>query len=521
MIDSDVIIIGSGLAALQLASKLKPELSVTVLTKHSIKTSNSNQAQGGIAAVIDANDHTDLHTEDTLKAGRYFNNPKVVQNMTNMAPSIIEELNQQGCAFDLDENGHIALGQEGAHSHRRIIHAGGDQTGRFVVDTLINQLSSNIQIVENAFVYEMLTTDNTCYGVKFKDFCEKNHILYGKHIVLATGGCGQIFRLTSNGEGMTGDGVMLAYLAGAEVSDLEFIQFHPTLLYVNNQSRGLISEAVRGEGATLVTESRKRIMEDVHPLNDLAPRHIVAQTIYQYLNRGQSVYLDIAMIDQFKQRFPTIAMLCERHGINLNDGLIPVAPGAHFMMGGITASIDGSTSVKGLYAIGEVTNTGFHGANRLASNSLLEGLVMGKLLAQKLNHDKSEDENLSIVSEKNATSSDSMNLPSLDELRTSMMNYVGIVRDEKQLLSQLNWFYQLHVERYLNDDLGQFNRKEIERILTYNLSLLITKSALARKESRGAHHRADYAFEHEDYLSQHFTYQYNQERRANDEPITT
>ncbi|WP_277674524.1 L-aspartate oxidase [Piscibacillus halophilus] len=515
---TDVLIIGSGLAALQLATHLDENLNVTILTKSNIKSSNSNLAQGGISAAVNTDDSPIHHASDTIKAGRYINHQDIVYEMTSQAPNIIQQLMKQGCSFDqIDQQ--LSLGQEGAHSHRRIVKAGGDQTGRMLVNTLISQLPDQINIIENAFVYELLHQNQKCYGVKYKDICEENHTIYSPHIVLATGGCGQLYPFTSNCKEATGDGVILAYLAGAIISDMEFIQFHPTLLYKNDKTQGLISEAVRGEGAVLVNQMGQNIMKAVHPLEHLAPRHIVAQTIYNHMKKGDRVYLDIQKIKNFADKFPSITDHCTKQGINLGSGLIPVAPGAHFMMGGVTTNIYGETNIEGLYAIGEVANNGFHGANRLASNSLLEGLVMGERLAQRINQSTS---NIDFLIEKNSKSQDfkRIDLPPINGLRDQMMNRVGIVRNNNNLLKMIDWLDSLQVEKYLYADLSEHSKDDIQRIFLYNLAFLITKSALNRKESRGAHHRTDYPFEQDSLLSFHTILEF-EERRKQYEYITT
>ena len=290
--NSNVVIIGSGIAALQLAKKLRHDLNVIIFTKSNITTSNSYLAQGGIAVAMSANDNWNKHYSDTLEAGRYHNNEEAVAQMTKEAPALIKELIHEGAPFDRDGLGQIKLGLEGAHSEKRIIHGGGDATGKTVIDFLQTQ-TQDIRIVENATVYDLLIDENRCVGVKVKDQSGRNLSVTADHVVIATGGIGQIYSFTSSAATVTGDGIALAYRAGAELTDMEFVQFHPTLLYANGKGVGLVSEAVRGEGARLVTEDGTYIMEGVHPYKDLAPRHVVSQTIYQNMKKGKSVYLDI------------------------------------------------------------------------------------------------------------------------------------------------------------------------------------------------------------------------------------
>ena len=382
----EVIIIGSGVAALQTAIEASKSKHVTLITKSKLRHSNSYLAQGGIAVAMSEQDNPTFHHKDTIQAGRHYNNAQAVQTLVEQAPQVISNLIDSGMRFDHDQNGNLVFGMEGAHSERRILHSHGDATGKYVTDHLLSKLdSSNIDVVEDTAVVELiLGEDHSCIGVKVINQEGQVEAVYGEHIVLATGGCGSLFQLTSNASTVSGDGIALALKAGAKIRDMEFIQFHPTLLYCNGRTQGLVSEAVRGEGAKLITSQGKKIMEDVHPMKDLAPRHIVAQTIYSYMENGETVYLDISMIPHFKEHFPTVADICESNGINLDEGKIPVAPGNHFLMGGIETDELSRTSIQGLYAVGEVACTGVHGANRLASNSLLEGLVYGYALGRYL-----------------------------------------------------------------------------------------------------------------------------------------
>ena len=327
------------------------------------------------------------HFADTLEAGRFHNHEDTVREIVNEAPKLIGDLAKQGNIFDKDQLGNLQLGLEGAHSEKRIVHSGGDATGKNVIEYLISKLPENSKVEENVFVYELIIDhkQKRCIGAKAKTEDGTIRYFYGDYVILATGGCGQLYPYTSNAPTITGDGIAMAYLAGAEIADMEFIQFHPTLLYINGETKGLISEAVRGEGATLVTEDGTPIMEGVHPLKDLAPRHIVSQTIFDYIEKGHEVFLDIRSMNDFEKRFPSVTAICQNNGVNLSEGRIPVVPGSHFLMGGIKTDLMGRTSINGLFAIGEAACTGLHGANRLASNSLLEGLYQGKKLAQWIN----------------------------------------------------------------------------------------------------------------------------------------
>ncbi|MCJ7841106.1 L-aspartate oxidase [Lederbergia sp. NSJ-179] len=495
MRQTDVLIIGSGVAAFQLARKLRSDINVMIITKSHMKESNSYLAQGGIAAALGEQDDSEKHFHDTLAAGRYHNNPDAVRKLTATAPSVIKTLVQQGCPFDKDAQGKLLLGMEGAHSENRIVHGGGDATGKTIMDFLISQRPKNVEVIENSFVYEILVENNTCIGVKAKN--EDNQIDYflAHHVVLATGGCGQLYRYTSNAETVTGDGIALAYLAGAEIADMEFIQFHPTLLYAGGKTCGLVSEAVRGEGGRLITEDGKAIMKDVHPLADLAPRHIVSQTIYEYLSHGEQIYLDISPVKDFSSRFPTISDLCRKNGIDLKEKRIPVVPGSHFLMGGIQTDLVGRSSIQSLYALGEVACTGIHGANRLASNSLLEGLFMGENLARWLNTQSfSKSHKLPVWREPSENRS-IKDLPDLQELKKAMMDHAGIVRTRAGLMSLINWLERFGGEQVGDGNLDHMQKDTLTRMFMLITASLIAKAALQRRESRGGHYRQDFPCE--------------------------
>lgn len=494
MIMDEVVIIGSGVAALQLANHIGNDKNVRILTKSKIRMANSYLAQGGIAAAIGAHDHPSKHLADTLEAGRFHNKQETVQEIIYAAPSLIQAISQQGDVFDRNQNGELLLGMEGAHSEHRIVHGGGDATGKNVMEHLISRLPENVIVEEDVFAFELIINEqiNRCLGVKTKRSDGSVHFYYGKHIIIATGGCGQLYSYTSNAKTVSGDGIALAYLAGAEIVDMEFNQFHPTLLYMNGETKGLVSEAVRGDGAILITEDGIPIMEGVHPFKDLAPRHVVSQTIYEYLKNGHNVYLDISRIIDFKKRFPSITELCEQNGIDLSLGKIPVAPGSHFLMGGIKTDLIGRTSIDGLYAIGEAACTGLHGANRLASNSLLEGLYQGKKLSEWIQASQTEvqleEHEIPPFTKKK------INLPSEQQIKDFMMERVGIVRNEVDLRKQRKWLNQFKVHELT--ELAPFSAQDLTKIFMVLTAKLITDSALKRTESRGGHFRSD--FPHED-----------------------
>lgn len=502
MIHTDVLIIGSGVAALQLAKKLSCDLNVIVLTKSRVLQGNSNLAQGGIAAALAAEDHPTKHYEDTLEAGRFTNDNELVKQMTNEAPGLIHELLREGCCFDRNVEGELFLGLEGAHSHHRIVHGGGDATGKKVMDFLVEK-TKHIKIIEHMTVYDFHISDGKCIGVKAKNADGEEESLFANHTVLATGGLGGLYSFTSNECTITGDGIALAYRAGAEVCDMEFIQFHPTLLYVNGQCKGLVSEAVRGSGAYLVIEDGTRIMEGIHPMEDLAPRHIVSQTIYDHLQKGKQVYLDISSIVDFQKKFPTITDMCKENHVDISSGMIPVVPGCHFLMGGVKTDHFGRTSINGLYAIGEVAYTGIHGANRLASNSLLEGLFLGKRLAEYIQSKK--EEGVSVQGYPLPKARNDINkpliLPDIEMLRRKMMNDAGIVRNGRQLKRHLAWLESFQIQKLLTCSLDNKSEQEIQVIFMLITAWLVTKSALLREESRGGHYRADFPYEEEFWLT--------------------
>lgn len=492
---NDILIIGSGVAALQLANMLSHDKNVRVLTKSILINANSYLAQGGIAAAVGIQDDPSKHFADTLEAGRFHNNEEAVREIVNEAPILINELSKQGNIFDKDQKGNLLLGLEGAHSEKRIVHSGGDATGKNVIEYLISKLTENIKVEENVFAYELIIDheQKRCIGVKAKNQDGTIRYFYGDYVILATGGCGQLYQFTSGAPTVTGDGIAMAYLAGVEIADMEFIQFHPTLLYKDGETKGLISEAVRGEGAILVTGDGTAIMEGIHPLKDLAPRHVVSQTIFNYIENGQDVFLDITPIKDFKKKFPSITAICGKNGINLVEGRIPVVPGSHFLMGGIKTDLIGRTSLNGLFAIGEAAFTGLHGANRLASNSILEGLYQGKKLSEWINSNPEKHSIPELPHSFLSIQEKKVFLPDIQVLKDMMMKRVGIVRSKELLEEQKNWLEQLN----LNDltELDSYSIQDITAIFMYINAYLITESALKRTESRGGHFRSDFPYE--------------------------
>lgn len=486
----DVLIVGSGLAALQTANKLSRSKNVMIITKKTKYDNNSNMAQGGVAAVFAPEDHWTSHYKDTLLAGCYYNNKAAVQYLVQEGSKEIHRLIQDGMLFDGDKNG-PSLGQEGAHSMRRILHAGGDATGANIMQHTLQHLSHRVQVIEDETVLDLIVEDGVCLGVVTRNAEGEVKRYYASHTVLATGGSGSLYSFSSNNGTVTGDGLAMAYRAGAELVDLEFVQFHPTMLYVDGGCRGLISEAVRGEGALLYNSQGERFMEGIHEQKELAPRDVVARAIHGEILKGRSVYLDITMIDRFASRFPTIASLCESNGICLEDGRIPVVPGAHFHMGGIRTNLDGETTIPGLYAVGEAACNGVHGANRLASNSLLECLVFGNRLGEHLLTKPAAKIQPSKPNQQIAFPD--VTLPSKEELQEMMMQHAGIVRTEQSLQEAKQW-----IEHYLSSAVREELPHEAltnEQVTIYNMmtaAWLIVTAALERRESIGGHYRSDF-----------------------------
>ena len=476
----DICIVGGGAAGLMLAHSLPPSLSVAVLTKEDLSSGNTALAQGGIAASIGPGDHPAYHVADTLSAAANHADPKRVEVLVREGQTLIERLLLQGLPFDANDEGLPMLGQEAAHGTRRIVHAGGDQTGKMLQQYLLSKTENRVKRLPYSAVLELIITEGQCTGVCVEDACGKRSVIHAQHIVLATGGIGQLFSQTSNSAVATGDGLSLAFHAGAVLEDLEFVQFHPTVFTVDGKSCGLISEAVRGEGAWLVDSAGQRIMADVHPLLELAPRDIVARAIEWHWQKKGPVFLDARHLENFKVKFPSIYRNCRNHHINPEKQMIPVRPGAHFHMGGVQTNEWGETTVPRLYAIGEIASTGVHGANRLASNSLLESLVFAKRLADKIqtygfSHEK-ESVELTEPMKK-------FSLPR--DLQLRMTEQVGILRKAEELKQFITDFPLLRF------DLQQYSGEQIKEIHRYTASSLIAQAALFRDESRGAHYRID------------------------------
>ena len=509
-----VVVIGSGAAglyaALKIAQGIKLPEGVLLISKSSLGISNSRYAQGGIVGVVHQNpdDKIDLHIKDTLKAGAGLSNPEITEEISSASDAVINDLISNGVEFDRDENGNLTFTLEAAHSMRRILHSGGDATGEGITEGLIRAVksNSNIHTVENAMAVELLiSADKECKGVIiYNKQTEEHEIIYSSSVVIATGGAGQVYKYTTNPSGATGDGIALAYEAGAVIEDMEFIQFHPTALALSpeNQNRFLISEAVRGEGAKLINGKGEQFMSKYNDKLELAPRDVVTRAIFSEMaeEKSNNVYLNASLIGEEKifKRFPTITKKCIECGIDITKSPIPVAPAAHYTMGGIKAGVNGVTSIKGLYAIGEAACTELHGANRLASNSLLECVVCAYQLADylsftNLDTPKTIDEGIKKmidVYSRSITGEEYDTTLLISNLKNIMWDNVGIIRTEDSLMEALE-----EVEKLQKDFKRRrkcLNQKEYEYRNMLTVALLIIKSALERKESRGAHCRSDY-----------------------------
>ena len=509
-----VVVIGSGAAGLYSALKISQQIElpdgILLLTKSSLGESNSMYAQGGIVGVLHQNpaDTVESHVKDTLNAGAGLNDAAAVEYISQASDEVVNDLMDCGVNFDKDSNGNLTFTLEAAHSMRRILHAGGDATGKGITEALCRRVNEdeNITVAQNAIAVEALVdSDQECKGVIiYNELTGEHEIVYTSALVLATGGLGQLYKYTTNPDGATGDGIDLAYNAGAIIQDIEFVQFHPTALALSPESkdRFLISEAVRGEGAKLVNNHGNEFMSKYHDKRELAPRDIVTRAIFNEMSEEHksNVFLNASMIDSVKlfKRFPTISKRCDSCGIDISKKPIPVAPAAHYSMGGIKATVEGRTSLRGLYAIGECASTGLHGANRLASTSLLECVVCAYELADylsfaNLSTPKKIDDNIrkTIDVYSQPISDLDFDIPSMkSKLKDIMWNGVGIIRSEQSLKQAQNQLEKL--KNSFKRTRKCLNQEEYEFRNMLTVAGLIIEAALDRKESRGAHCRSDY-----------------------------
>ena len=504
-VTTDVVILGSGAAGLSAALAARPVRDVVLITKDVLAAGSTSWAQGGLAAVLDPNDSIENHVQDTLEAGGGLCDEAAVRTLVSEAPTAIRYLMELGASFDPGAHEGVALTREGGHSHRRIVHAGGDQSGAEVQRTLDESVRlAGVQVVEKAFGID-LVIGHTKSGVRAvagvkvaildsNGGVESVGIVYAPAVIVATGGYGQVYASTSNPPAVTGDGIALVLRAGVAASDLEFIQFHPTVLWVGSEATGqqaLISEAVRGEGAILLDAAGRRVMAGVHPQEDLAPRDVVAAAISRRMAEAPAgvddhVYLDARRIENFEERFPSITASCRNVGIDPVTELIPVSPAAHYVCGGVKATLDGTTSLLGLFVVGEAACTGVHGANRLASNSLTEGVVAGTRVGRALSWSLPE------VVEPQESEVEGALIDSYHRaaLRNAMSKYVGVLRTPDGLEAASA------ILRTLADNASPTvvpTRKAFEATNMLTIATAVVAAAKARTESRGCHRRTDFA----------------------------
>ncbi|MCA9045135.1 MAG: L-aspartate oxidase [Planctomycetaceae bacterium] len=497
---TDVLVLGTGIAGVRAALEIDPRLRVVMITKDVAEFSNSAWAQGGIAGVLDPSDTISNHVEDTMVAGAGLCDRHVVEAVVEAAPELIRQLISYGANFDR-KDGDIALTMEGGHSHPRIAHALGDATGKEVMRALINTVRGAdwTEIWERTFVIDLLTHAGECKGALVWNADHGKTFVWAKQTILATGGAGRLYRETTNPDIATADGHAIAYRAGAELRDMEMMQFHPTVLYIAGSSRHLISEAVRGEGAYLVDAQGHRFMFEYDERGELAPRDIVSRAITDQMEktRHPCVYLDLTHLpdELVNSRFPHISKVCQEFGLDLNRDRIPVRPGAHYMIGGVEVDLEGRTSLPGLWAAGEATSSGLHGANRLASNSLLEGLYYGIQAGKGASQAALEiPDRFNVIPLESDWTEPSglreLNLVDLlNSLSSVMWRNVGIHRDQEGLTaaaSQVDFWERFVSQREFSTPEGW----ELQNMMLVARTMI--ESANARRESRGVHYRTDF-----------------------------
>ena len=504
----DIIIVGSGIAGLRAAVELAPAGEIVIITKADPSESNTEYAQGGIAAAIGRDDSAELHANDTMIAGDGLCDERAVHLLCEEGPRYTRELIDWGARFNRGADGEPALASEGAHSVRRVLHAA-DATGREIGRVLWERVSAvaRIRVLTNTLAVSAIIEEGRCLGVRFIDARGEPGRAFGRATLLATGGAGQVFAETTNPEVASGDGVALAYRAGARIADMEFVQFHPTALDVEHAPRFLLSEALRGEGARLVNAGGDAFMLRYHPSADLAPRDIVSRSIALESRRsGGPIFLSLRHLDadEVHRRFPMIAATCLKAGFDIARDLIPVGPAAHYMMGGVETDLDGRTSVPGLFAAGEVACTRVHGANRLASNSLLEGLVFGARAGRAMAGPIRDAELPPPIIRQSDTETGSGGvfgpthgkpLPTPmneQDIRQLMWKSVGLFRERASLRDA---FSLLHEQQAALDDRlaarAVLGHEEWRRASLVTVACLIARAALRREESRGGHFRTD------------------------------
>ncbi|MEN1680676.1 MAG: L-aspartate oxidase [Planctomycetota bacterium] len=510
---ADVLIIGGGIAGLRAAMEVDPRHTALIITKDRLIESNSNYAQGGIAGVLDPADDFANHVEDTLEAGAGLCDRPTVEMVVSEGPKEIRRLVEWGTQFDADDDGDLLLGREGGHSHNRIVHALGDATGKEIMRAMTKRARKELgaQVWQNTFSIDLLTTPDDggapqCCGALVWNAEHGKTFVWAKQTILATGGAGQVYRETTNPPVATADGHAIAYRAGAELADMEFMQFHPTVLYIAGSSRSLITEALRGEGAVLRDAAGDRFMPGYDERAELAPRDIVSQAIVSQMDktRHPCVYLDVSHVDAdfIRKRFPGIAHNCKRFGIDITTDPIPVRPGAHYMIGGVKVDHHGRTTLPRLWAAGEVTSSGLHGANRLASNSLLEGLVYGARAGRGASDAAlDQPDEYRVIPLRNPPIESTGDELDLDDIRNSlqalMWRDAGVWRNEASLndaLTQTTRWSKYVLNRQLDGPAGW----ELQNLLA--IAQAMAGSALLRTESRGVHLRTDFPQSSDEWL---------------------
>lgn len=493
----DVLVVGSGVAGLSVALRISRFCDVLLVTKSKLQVSTTHHAQGGIAAVMDSNDSARSHLEDTLVAGAGLSDPVATEVLVKEGPERVGELLEDyNAQFDRTD-GKLDLAKEGGHSHARVVHARGDATGSEVESALGHALkrSPSVRIMEDTFLVDVLTIGGSCAGALVGDARKTLSSVWAKAVVLASGGIGEVYLVTTNPPVCTGDGVAVGFRAGARTSDVEFVQFHPTALHIPEEPKYLISEALRGEGALLVDGEGNRVMEGEHPLEELAPRDIVVARMVDVMKQQETnhLFLDVRHLgaERIITRFPNIYEHCMEAGIDITRRLVPVSPAAHYTSGGVITDLRGKTDLPGLFACGETACTGIHGANRLASNSLLEGLVFAKRIASYLEENLGD---MKTISNPRVCFSHEAAGPMVGvellrgNLREVMRDSVGMLRFSRGLAGAIDFLEEN--SEVLRTEYLTVRGMELKNMLT--LAFLITTAALRRKESRGCHRRRDF-----------------------------
>lgn len=505
----DVLVIGSGIAGLTAALSSAGERTVALVTKGRVRETSTWYAQGGIAGAVGEADSVELHLADTLVVGQGINDEAVVRAVVGEAADALRDLQALGVVFDHGESGQVSLAREGGHSLPRVLHSG-DATGAAVQDTLsaLIRNARGVEVFEERFLVDLITAGDRCIGALVLDVERRRlEVYWADAVVLATGGCGQAYRVTTNPAIATGDGVAAAWRVGAEIADLEFVQFHPTALDHDSNPKFLITEALRGEGAYLLDCAEERFMVGVHPLAELAPRDVVSREIEKVMARCDrpNVWLDARHLgaEYLRRRFPTIWETCLEAGYDLGTDLIPVAPAAHYMIGGVRVDVDGRTSLAGLYAAGEVTASGLHGANRLASNSLLEGLVFSRRITRALSADDVAPRPARVISGEDEMVAAYSAERGRETVQETMSSFVGVTRSSGSLAEAA---YVLDaLAALLGVSVRGAAPLELQNLVT--VATLITHAAWVREESRGTHLREDFPGRDDEHWRGHLIWQ--------------